>query len=122
MTENLELPADLPALDGSRLEKEFGDSPEILAELRDLFLEHIPPLVAEIERAVAAGDSAALARHAHSLKGACSTYGAPRLTAVGRALEEAGKNGALGDAAGLLPQLARETELVGDELAAITPP
>jgi len=73
---------EMPVIDETRLLAEFGGDTEILAELRDLFLEHVPPLFQAIKDSLAAGDAAAVADQAHSLKGACATYGAPRLALV----------------------------------------
>ena len=72
---------------------EFGGDLEILAELRDLFLEHTPPLYENVKQALADRDMAVIARDAHSLKGACATYGAPRLTMMCKVIENAAKNG-----------------------------
>lgn len=82
---------ETPVIDETRLMAEFGGDREILAELRDLFLEHAPPLFETITAAIASGDLAAIARDAHSLKGACATYGAPRLAMVCKVLELAAK-------------------------------
>ena len=116
-------PSDsLPVIDESRLQSEFGDSPEILAELRDLFCEHVPPLVQRIADAVRAGDAQELARQAHSLKGACSTYGAPRLIALCHDLEEIGRRGDAAAAAPRLPEFAAEIERFIERLAVLTAP
>ena len=63
---------DVPVIDETRLINEFGGDQEILDELRDLFLEHAPPLFAAINQAIASGDTESLARDAHSFKGACA--------------------------------------------------
>jgi HPt (histidine-containing phosphotransfer) domain-containing protein len=92
---------------------EFGDSPEILAELRDLFIQHLPPLLDEIKAAYEIADSEKLARSAHSLKGASSTYGAERVYHVCRELEVMAKQGQFA--------AAEETiELLEEELAKLT--
>jgi HPt (histidine-containing phosphotransfer) domain-containing protein len=82
---------DMPVIDESRLMAEFGGDREILAELRDLFLEHAPPLFEAIKQAIADQDITVIARDGHSLKGACATYGAPRLTMVCKVMELAAK-------------------------------
>lgn len=84
---------DVPVIDESRLLTEFGGDLEILAELRDLFMEHVPPLFREIEEAVASGVAEEIAAHTHSLKGACSTYGAPRLAMICKSAELAARAG-----------------------------
>ena len=93
MSTDLALPGpDMPVIDESRLMAEFGGDLEILAELRDLFLEHAPPLFESIKQAIIDQDIAVIARDGHSLKGACATYGAPRLALVCKTLETAAKN------------------------------
>ncbi len=82
---------EVPVIDESRLRNEFGDDQEILDELRDLFLEHAPPLYAAMTNAIANGDCESLVRDAHSFKGACATYGASRLAMVCREFEMAAK-------------------------------
>lgn len=85
--------AEIPVIDESRLMEEFGGDREILAELRDLFLEHAPPLFESILAAMGSRDLTVVARDGHSLKGACATYGAPRLAMVCKVLELAAKEG-----------------------------
>jgi len=84
---------EVPVIDESRLMAEFGGDEEILAELRDLFLEHAPPLYIAIKQAMVDQDMAVIARDGHSLKGACATYGAPRLAMVCKVIELAAKAG-----------------------------
>ena len=96
MIKELALPGpEMPVIDESRLLSEFGGDREILAELRDLFLAQAPPLYTAILEAMDTGDIAVLVKDAHSLKGACATYGAPRLTAVCKEIELSGKAGDL---------------------------
>ncbi|MBT4850020.1 Hpt domain-containing protein [Candidatus Parcubacteria bacterium] len=84
---------DTPVIDESRLIAEFGDDQEILAELRDLFLDHAPLLFDSIAQAIVARNTAIIVRDSHALRGACLTYGAPRLAIACKALESAAKNG-----------------------------
>jgi two-component system sensor histidine kinase/response regulator len=107
----------VPVLDRQRLLAEFGDDPEVLAELKDLFLTHLPELFAQIRSAIQAGDGASLARSAHSLKGAASTYGAHRVHEVCRQLEQLGKQGDLAAAGGGVDLLAREIARVTEAIA-----
>lgn len=96
MIKELVLPGpEVPVIDESRLLAEFGGDREILAELRDLFLAQAPPLYTTITNALDAGDLSVLVKDAHSLKGACATYGAPRLTMVCKEIELSGKAGDL---------------------------
>ncbi len=92
MSTDFALPGpDMPVIDESRLMAEFGGDREILAELRDLFLEHAPPLFEAIKQAITDQDITVIARDGHSLKGACATYGAPRLAMVCKVMELAAK-------------------------------
>lgn len=92
MIKDIALPGpEVPVIDESRLLEEFGGDREILAELRDLFLSQAPPLFAAILAAMDRAAVGELVKDAHSLKGACATYGAPRLTMVCKEIELAGK-------------------------------
>jgi HPt (histidine-containing phosphotransfer) domain-containing protein len=115
--EALDIGPDVPVLDQSRLLTEFGDDPEILGELRDLFLAHLPPLLEEIRSAYAAGDAAVLGKTAHSLKGAGATYGAERLALVCKHLEMMGKGGRLEGADSVIVQLEAELDQLTTAIA-----
>jgi signal transduction histidine kinase/CheY-like chemotaxis protein len=95
---------ELPALDLAALVGLVGDSPDDLAAVLADFQRSAAELGVQIRRAETAGDSVALARHAHSLKGAASTAGAARLADCAAALEQAAKQAAraavLADAGG----------------------
>lgn len=123
MPEDLPLPDDrLPVIDDTRLSQEFCDSPEILAELRDLFLQHVCELVAELGDVIAAGDAPRLAQVAHTFKGACATYGAPRLAFVCAQMEQLGKAANLVGATTYLKILEEEGARATAVVAGITAP
>lgn len=86
---------DVPVLDQSRLLDQFGDEPEVIAELRDLFLEDFPQQLERIRGGVADGDADLVARAAHSLKGASGTFGAERVFQVAQAIERLARDGHL---------------------------
>ena len=120
MSTDLALPGpDTPVIDESRLLAEFGDDPEILAELRDLFQEHAPPLYEAISQAVADQDLEIIARDAHSLKGACATYGAPRLAMSCKVLERAAKGGDWGKINEHLASFRTEYEQVFEAIGSL---
>ena len=120
MIKDLVLPTDdVPVIDESRLLAEFGGDQEILAELRDLFLDQAPPLFDVIVSALDSGDLAVIAKEAHSLKGACATYGAPRLTMVCKEIELAAKSGDLETARVYRDHLDAEFTKVNNAIAAI---
>ena len=84
MTENDVIdPAALDAL----METTGGD-PDFLGELIDVFLTDAVELLAAMDGALAGGDAGALRRAAHSLKSNAATFGATRLTALARQLED----------------------------------
>lgn len=120
MTKDIAFPGpEVPVIDESRLAAEFGSDPEILAELRDLFLEHIPPLFQEIQEALNTGDAATLAINSHSLKGASATYGAPRLAMVCKEFEMLAKAGDLETIRIHLGKLDEEYQKVRLELGSL---
>lgn len=120
MIKELTLPwLDMPVIDESRLLAEFGGDREILAELRDLFLAQAPPLHAAILAAMDSGDVAVLVKDAHSLKGACATYGAPRLTAVCKEIELLGKAGDLEAACAWRQEFDKEFALLKEGITRI---
>jgi HPt (histidine-containing phosphotransfer) domain-containing protein len=117
---DLSLPApDTPVIDESRLLEEFGGDLEILAELRDLFLAHVPPLYAELEQAMDDGNAADLAKHAHTLKGACATYGAPRLAQVCKEIELLARQDDLESAAAYREHLSREYAALSEAITSV---
>ncbi len=99
---------EVPVVESERLLAEFGGNQEILDELRDLFLEHAPPMYESILAAINSCNAEILASDAHSFKGACATYGAPRLSQVCRILELSAKAGDLDRCRELVDEFKRE--------------
>jgi HPt (histidine-containing phosphotransfer) domain-containing protein len=113
VSKDLSLPGpDVPVIDETRLLEEFGGDQEILNELRDLFLEHVPPLFEDIVQAAINGDAEAVASNVHSLKGACATYGAPRLAMVCKEMELWARAGEMDSVKANMDQLNQEYEQV----------
>jgi len=110
---------DVPIIDENRLMNEFGGDQEILQELRELFLEHAPPLYQAMTQAVASGDCESLVRDAHSFKGACATYGAARLAMVCREFEMAAKADDMESCRANLENLDREYKAVFDAVGSL---
>jgi len=109
VSKDLALPGpEMPVIDENRLLDEFGGDQEILDELKALFLEHVPPLYEGIENAVAQADAEVLASNVHSLKGACATYGAPRLAEVCKQIEMLARTGDLDAVQANMDVLAEE--------------
>jgi HPt (histidine-containing phosphotransfer) domain-containing protein len=72
----------------------MGD-PDLVVELAQLFVESTQPILVEMREALARGDSAAVARTAHSVKGASANMFVTHLVKAAAALEVAGKAGDL---------------------------
>lgn len=120
MSKELALPGpDVPVIDETRLLEEFGGDQEILNELRDLFLEHVPPLYSDIEQACQTGDEEAFAISIHSLKGACATYGAPRLAMVCKEMESWARGGDMESVKDAFEHLSREYQLVFESIKGV---
>ena len=74
----------------------------------ELFLEHGPNDLREAQAALTAGDTTALAKSSHRLKGAILQFCAPAALAACKELEELAKAGNQGRAAEVYPVLERE--------------
>jgi len=110
---------DVPVIDETRLLEEFGGDQEILNELRDLFLEHVSPLYTDIEQACNTGYKDAFAVSIHSLKGACATYGAPRLAMVCKEMEGWARDGDMASVKNAFEHLSREYQLVFEQIKGV---
>ncbi len=95
-----------------------GDS-ELLWELVTLFLDDYPRLLEEINEAIVRGDSQALARAAHSLKGAVGVFAAQGAFAAALTLEQMGRTGDLTQAEEAYASLERELEALKSAFAAL---
>jgi len=82
-----------------------GGDVEFLRSLVDLLAESAPRQLAEIEAALAAGDTGAAHRGAHQLKGSVGNFGAAAAHDVALALESAARRGALEECRALVPDL-----------------
>ena len=89
---------------------------EFLEETIEIFVEDGPPLLQEIARAVTAGDAAALATSAHSLKGMLSNFYATPAVAAALELERKGRAGDLTDVEAAVDRMRLEAQRLGDAL------
>src|SRR5690606_15062846 len=62
---------------------------ERVEELKTIYRNAVPGRIAELERALAAGDVTELRSIAHSLRGSGATYGFPTVTTAAAAVEDA---------------------------------
>lgn len=82
-----------------------GGDAEFLAELLSDFLAQTPAMIAQLESALASGDSDTLGKVAHALKGSARSVGADEFAAIAFELEQAGKSGDLSHAPDALQRL-----------------
>ena len=82
-----------------------GGNPALLDRVREAFARQTPELLASIRDALAHGDSLALARHLHTLKGSLTHFAWNPGAAIAGEMETAAKAADLAGAAGLLPDL-----------------
>jgi HPt (histidine-containing phosphotransfer) domain-containing protein len=107
---------DLPAL-----LDQFGGLREVLREVIEAYLEQFPPLLEEVDGAVANREAAMLGRSAHKLKGAICIFGVAAATEAAAALERAGKAADLADVDRLRARLGTEAECLRAELESLLP-
>jgi CheY-like chemotaxis protein/HPt (histidine-containing phosphotransfer) domain-containing protein len=91
-----QVPARLPqpaeaAFDRTALRERLGDDDALVQELIGIFLADIPDQIQLLEDAVLTGDTSLVRQHAHKLKGAAGSFGAPGLHASAIAIESAAK-------------------------------
>lgn len=92
----------------------IGRDEEAYAELLDVFLEDAPSRVTAIRAAVAAGDVAALAREAHTYKGAAGVLEAEDVASEAGHLEVLARSGRLDGAVEIVDRLATESAALFD--------
>jgi PAS domain S-box-containing protein len=92
----------------------------LLADLAKLFCEESPKLLSAVRDAVAKGDTAALKRAAHSLKGSMSTFAARDATEAALRLEEFASEGDLVHAEGAYRLLATQVDRLKQALETLS--
>lgn len=109
------------ALDWELALSRVGGDADLLQEIALLFLSDSSRMLREIDQAVAARDSRALDRSAHTLKGCVSNFGAQRLYEAALALERMGRSGDLSNMRAKYLALRDELSQLERDLRAITP-
>jgi two-component system sensor histidine kinase/response regulator len=105
-----------PAFDQVELIKRLGGDAELAQDVVQVFIQDCPHRLAAIKTAIDQGDARALESAAHAFKGAVSSLAAHRAVDLTRALETAGKEGAMSETLALWRRL--ET-VVADLLLAL---
>jgi HPt (histidine-containing phosphotransfer) domain-containing protein len=93
VSERKSIDASLAILDPVPMEEAFGEIDEMAIETYELFISSTEPLLTELARQLAAGDTAGGVETAHSAKGAARMTGAFRLAGVCGHIERECKDG-----------------------------
>lgn len=104
--------------DEAELLERVDNDREFLAETVEMLVSDGPALLAQIRAGVAAGDAAAVGKHAHTLKGMISNFCAPDAQACALEVERIGKGGDLGAAPAAVETLETRVRALTDELTA----
>jgi HPt (histidine-containing phosphotransfer) domain-containing protein len=88
------------AREDQQLLDRFDGERDLLRQVAAIFLESVPEQLAELRRAVAAGDAATVTRVAHRLRGSLGNFGAERAVEAALRLEQNGGAGSLAGAEG----------------------
>jgi len=111
-------PIDRRILD--RLLESTGGDERFVADLIQQFLTDAPELLAAARAGLERGAAEDVRRAAHTLKSNAATFGAERLAARSRELEDAAKRGALDNGgAASLEAVSRELDVVRETLPAL---
>ncbi|GGY07722.1 PAS domain S-box protein [Paludibacterium paludis] len=105
------------ALTGSRFDyaAALGASDqEIVGLIAEHFLEHAPLQLQRMSEALKNGDLGTLTREAHSLKGLFQTFGARPAAQLSQDIQDAAKEGRLGEVGALCERLRTEFSLLAD--------
>jgi two-component system, sensor histidine kinase and response regulator len=86
----------------------LGGDKELFIEMMNFLLEDGPVLFLDLREAVTAGDSIAVERKAHALKGLLANGGGVRASQAAQFLEDAGNARNLSNAAALIESLESE--------------
>ncbi len=104
--------------DGNEALHQCLENTDLLRRVLKSFVDGLPVLKKDIADALAAGDTAAVAKAAHTLKGAAGSIVAQRSSLAALAIEQAGKSGDLGRATEGWTSLSAELAQLEDAIAA----
>ncbi|MHB8203235.1 MAG: Hpt domain-containing protein [Desulfomonilaceae bacterium] len=109
----------MSVIDRKKLMEHVGDSPELLIELIELFLELGPGMFKDIQESVEQESPDGLQRSAHSLKGSVGNFAAEDTFEASLLLETMGRNKNLAGAQDALIVLQNALSRLFDELTSI---
>lgn len=105
-------------MDTSSALKRLGNDRDLFHEIVTIYLEDAPTLLKAARQGLAAKDSVALRRAAHSLKGLTATLSADRAVTAALQLEQTAAAGDLASAQEPLDQLSRQVAKLNEVLQA----
>lgn len=105
-----QLTAELPPFDRALAIERLGGDASLFDEVAALFLDDTPRLIAELRTAIDVGDTAAVRRSAHGLKGAAGYVGGIAAAEAAHRLELIGAQGDLRAAPAALTALVHEID------------
>jgi PAS domain S-box-containing protein len=108
-----------PILDRADLLNRFGGDEELLRELIAIAIASFPEQLAQVRAAIARGDSEALARAAHAIKGAAGNFSTTAAFEAAQRLELMGREGEMAGAGAGLSALEAEIERLQQALACL---
>jgi len=103
-------------LDLERLREQVGGVEAIVGKLAQMFLEKLPEQVAQLRNASAQYDNRALARLAHTLKGAIGNFQSGPAYAAASRLEQLARNGDWSRIASAQPEFEKQLDRLVAEL------
>jgi HPt (histidine-containing phosphotransfer) domain-containing protein len=119
---------DLEAVAYERLKRITGNSPELIVELLETFLQDAEGLLSEAQGALVRGDLVVVHRAVHTLKANAGELGASTLHQEARELEQLASHGRAQELTARMPAFAvlvqiacRALQQLRDRLAALTP-
>ena len=106
----------LPIFDWDEVLARLGGDAELARKLTSGFLQDTPPIIDALRRDLAAGDSPASERQAHSIKSAAAIVGGERLRAVAFEMEQSAHAGDLPAATASMAELDAEFARLKQEM------
>jgi HPt (histidine-containing phosphotransfer) domain-containing protein len=91
----------------------LGDDAELLGEVLDVFMEELPEMISDLQKAISGQNAEAVMRAAHSLKGALLNVSADSSAELAFKLEEQGRAERLDGTRELLAELEVELDRLG---------
>jgi HPt (histidine-containing phosphotransfer) domain-containing protein len=110
--ENQRASTQNPAIHVDRILEQLEGDRELMVELAKAFLDDYPTLLAAVRDAIGTGDSPALERSAHKLKGSVAIFAAHTAAQAALRLEKLGADGEMMLAGETLSALEQELERV----------